>query len=155
LIEDTNIVIPVQMVIKIAVARGGALAMFDNTGRSMVAISGCDADTVHNHINAASSLADISEAEPKVLHMAAFNSPTDFGVSGSTLLIDILTRYINNWVDGVMTRKLRVGTVVHSPCVDPCEETYRSELSTIFAHSFHPPSRCPQSLLNLNMMSTP
>jgi fatty acid synthase len=133
LIEDTNIVIPVQMVIKIAVARGRALAMVDNAGGSMVAISGCDADAVRDHINAASSLADISETEPKALHMAGFNSPTDIGVSGSTLLIDILTRYIDNWVDGVMARKLRVSTAVHSPFVDPCEETYRSELSTIFS----------------------
>jgi|SRR5882762_4532330 len=121
------------MVIKIAIARGRALAMVDNAGGSMVAISGCDADILRDYINAAYSLADISETEPKGLYMAAFNSPIDIGVSGSTLLVDILTRYIDSWVDGITARKLRVSTAVHSPFVDPCEEAYRSELSTVFS----------------------
>jgi fatty acid synthase, animal type len=126
------------MVVKIAVARGRALALVDNTGGSMVAISGCDADTMRDYIDAACLLAGISEKESKTLYMAAFNSPTDIGISGSDLLVDELIRYIGNWVDGVTARKLRVSTAVHSPFVDPCEETYRSELVTIFSQHIGP-----------------
>ena len=137
-VEDVDIVVLMQMVVKIAVARGRALAMVDNTGGSMVAISGCDADTVRDYIDRVSALAGISEAEQQRLYVAAFNSPTDIGVSGSTFLVDLLTRYIDNWVDGVMARKLRVSTAVHSPFVDPCEGTYRSELTTIFSQHSGP-----------------
>ena len=128
----------IQMVVKISVARGRALALVDDTGGSMVAISGCDADTVGDYIEAASSLADTSRSESKRLYMAAFNSPTDISVSGSDLLVDLLTKYIDNWVDGVVARKLRVSTAVHSPFVDPCEDSYRSELTTIFSQHTGP-----------------
>ena len=126
------------MAVKIAVARGRALALVDNTGGSMVAISGCDAGTVRDYIDAASSLAPASGPESKRLYIAAFNSPTDIGVSGSNLLVNLLTKYINNWVDGVTAKKLRVSTAVHSPFVDPCEDSYRSELTTIFSQHTGP-----------------
>jgi fatty acid synthase len=121
------------MVVKIAVARGRALAMVDNVGGAMVAISGCDADAVRDHIEAAISLSDAEEGEGKKLYVAAFNSPTDIGVSGGEALVDTLTSYIEKWVDSVVARKLRVSTAVHSPFVDPCQENYRAELATIFS----------------------
>nr|ART89046.1 polyene polyketide synthase 1 [Agaricomycetes sp.] len=123
---------PRDMVVKIAIARGRALAKVDNVGGAMVAVSGCDAATVKDYVDAASSLAELDEEESKKLYLAAFNSPTDIGVSGSEKLVDILTKHIETWVDGVMARKLRVSTAVHSPYVDPCEEGYRSELAEIF-----------------------
>src|ERR1700691_3126326 len=138
LMEDFDRVPLIQMVVKISVARGRALALVDNTGGSMVAISGCDADTVRDYIEAASSLADTSRPESKRLYMAAFNSPTDISVSGSDLLVHLLTKYIDNWVDGVVATKLRVSTAVHSPFVDPCEDSYRSELTTIFSQHTGP-----------------
>ena len=121
------------MVVKISVARGRALAMVDNIGGTMVAVSGCNAAAVRDHIDAASTLSDQADGEEKKLYMAAFNSPTDIGVSGAEKLIGVLTDYIENWVDGAIARKLRVSTAVHSPFVDPCEEQYRAELSVIFA----------------------
>ncbi|KZT06920.1 polyketide synthase [Laetiporus sulphureus 93-53] len=124
---------PREMVVEIAIARGRALSMVDNTGGGMVAISGCDADAVRDYVDAASSLANLSKEEASKLYMAAFNSPTDIGVSGSELLVDLLTKYIETWVDGVVARKLRVSTAVHSPFVDPCEDVYRAELATIFS----------------------
>jgi fatty acid synthase len=120
------------MVVKIAVARGRALAMVDNIGGAMVAISGCDADAVRDHIEAAISLSDAEEGEGKQLYVAAYNSPTDIGVSGGEALVDTLTSYIEKWVDEVVARKLRVSTAVHSPFVDPCQEKYRAELAAIF-----------------------
>jgi fatty acid synthase, animal type len=128
----------IQMVVKIAVARGRALALVDNTGGSMVAISGCDADTARDYMDAVFSLAGTSEPESKRLYMATFNSPSDMGVSGSDLLIDLLASYIDNWVDGVVATKLRVSTAVHSPFVDACEKSYRSELATIFTQHVGP-----------------
>lgn len=122
------------MVVKIAIARGRALAKVDNIGGAMVAVSGCDAAAVKDYVDAASSLADLDEEESKKLYLAAFNSPTDIGVSGSEKLVDLLTSHIETWVDGVMARKLRVSTAVHSPYVDPCEEIYRAELAKIFKH---------------------
>ncbi|PCH43245.1 ketoacyl-synt-domain-containing protein, partial [Wolfiporia cocos MD-104 SS10] len=124
---------PRDMAVKIATARGRALSKVDNIGGAMVAISGCDADDVRDYIEAASALSELSEEESAKLYMAAFNSPTDIGVSGSELLVDLLTKHIETWVDGVVARKLRVSTAVHSPYVDPCEASYRAELAAIFS----------------------
>lgn len=132
------------MVVKIAIARGRALAMVDNTGGTMVAISGCDADAVRDHADTALALAEYDEHEVDQLYMAAFNSTSDIGVSGSEALVDILISYIKTWVDGVTAHKLRVSTAVHSPFVDPCEKAYRSELTAIFAQ--YPGPHIPTTL---------
>jgi fatty acid synthase, animal type len=122
------------MVVKIAIARGGALCLVDNIGGAMVAISGCDEQTIQDYIDAVVDLSDNPQAGVSdSLYIAARNSPTDFGVSGAEYLVDELTSYIDQWVSGVMARKLRVGTAVHSPYVDPCEAQYRQELYRIFA----------------------
>ncbi|KAK7047807.1 hypothetical protein VNI00_006135 [Paramarasmius palmivorus] len=125
---------PREMVVKIAIARGGALCLVDNIGGAMVAISGCDEQTIQDYIDAVVDLSDNPRAGVSdSLYIAARNSPTDFGVSGAEYLVDELTSYIDQWVSGVMARKLRVGTAVHSPYVDPCEAQYRQELYRIFA----------------------
>ncbi|KAK1215285.1 hypothetical protein PQX77_022103 [Marasmius sp. AFHP31] len=128
---------PREMVIKIAVARGNALRLVDNNGGAMVAISGCDSRVVQDYMDAVISLSDNPNAGvTDSLHIAACNSPTDFGVSGAEYLVDALTDYIHKWVPGISARKLRVGTAVHSPYVDLCEGHYRQDLYRIFsAHS--------------------
>ncbi|KIK63451.1 polyketide synthase [Collybiopsis luxurians FD-317 M1] len=130
-----------EMAVKLAVARGRALTIVDNTGGSMVAISGCSPAAVGDYINTASYLAGMEGEENVQLHVAALNSPSDVGVSGPEKLLDVLTDYINRWVNGATARRLRVSTAVHSPFVDPCEEVYRKELSAIFAE--HPGDHCP------------
>ncbi|KAF9261006.1 polyketide synthase [Marasmius fiardii PR-910] len=123
-----------DMVVKIAIARGGALCLVDNIGGAMVALSGCDAATVQDYIDTIIALSDNPKAGvTDSLHIAARNSPTDFGVSGAEYLVDDLTKYIDTWISGVLARKLRVGTAVHSPYVDACEAQYRQELYRIFA----------------------
>ncbi|ESK85112.1 polyketide synthase [Moniliophthora roreri MCA 2997] len=123
-----------EMIVKIAIARGGALCLVDNNGGAMAAISGCDEQTIQDYINAVVELSDNPRAGvTDSLYIAARNSPTDFGVSGAEYLVDALTSYIDQWVSGVMARKLRVGTAVHSPYVDPCEAQYRQELYRIFS----------------------
>lgn len=69
------------MIVKIAIARGRALAKVDNIDGAMVAVSGCDAAAVKDYVDTASSLADLDEEEFKKLYLAAFKSPTDIGVS--------------------------------------------------------------------------
>ncbi|KAF7792169.1 hypothetical protein EIP86_003199 [Pleurotus ostreatoroseus] len=123
-----------DMVVKIAIARGRALSKVDNTGGTMVAISGCDESNIRDHIAAVSFLGTQTGMPVADLHLAAFNSPTDIGVSGPEAQVDLLRTYIETWVDGVAARKLRVSTAVHSPFVEPCQETYRAELKTIFDH---------------------
>ena len=120
------------MVIKIAAARGRALAIVDKAGGGMAVISGCDASAMIDHIDAASALSDCTGTGMTHLHLAAFNSPTDIGVSGAEKQINVLTGYIDKWVDGVTAQKLRISTAVHSPFVDPCQEQYRAELAAIF-----------------------
>ncbi|KDQ50123.1 hypothetical protein JAAARDRAFT_711195 [Jaapia argillacea MUCL 33604] len=133
---------PREMVIKIAIARGRALKIVDSIGGTMVAISGADAATVQDHIDAAIDIASETVIRPgDALHIAAYNSPTDIGVSGPENLVNELTNFIENWVDGVKATKLRVSTAVHSPYVDPCETTYRAELAQIFAQ--HPGPHIP------------
>ncbi|EPQ51987.1 polyketide synthase [Gloeophyllum trabeum ATCC 11539] len=125
---------PREMVIRIAVARGRALRLVDGIGGSMVAVGGCDADTVQDHIDATMDIAPQGIVEPgDSLYIAAYNSLTDIGVSGPEKLIDELTKFISDWVEGVKATKLRVSTAVHSRYVNPCEETYRRELEAIFA----------------------
>lgn len=121
------------MVVKIAIARGRALSKVDNTGGAMVALSGCDEQSVRDHIAAVSFLSSQSGNPCPDLHLAAFNSPTDIGVSGAEAQIDLLKKYVEYWIDGVVAIKLRVSTAVHSPFVDPCEDMYRNELAAIFA----------------------
>ncbi|CCM00451.1 uncharacterized protein FIBRA_02483 [Fibroporia radiculosa] len=130
-----------EMTVKVAVARGRALGVVDNTGGSMVAMSGCDANTVNDYVDAALSLAGRESQATRQLHLASYNSPTDIGVSGPEEVLDVLSMYIDKWVDGVVARKLRVSTAVHSPFVDPCEDTYRRELAAIF--SAHPGDHSP------------
>lgn len=134
--------VSVQMAVELAVARGHALLLVDNTGGSMVAVSGCGPETVRDYINAALYLAGAECEDPVQLHLAAFNSPFDVGVSGREDLLDVLTDYINRWVDGVSARKLRVSTAVHSPFVDPCEKMYRKEVTAIFSQ--HPGDHGPK-----------
>ena len=122
------------MVVKIAIARGRALSKVDNTGGTMVAISGCDESNIRDHIAAVSFLGTQTGMPVADLHLAAFNSPADIGVSGPEAQVDLLRTYIETWVDGVAARKLRVSTAVHSPFIEPCQETYRAELKTIFDH---------------------
>lgn len=121
------------MVVKIAIARGRALSLVDNTGGAMIAICGCDEQSIRDHIEAVSFLSRQSGTGSIDLHIAAFNSCTDIGVSGPEAHVNLFQNYIKTWVEGVATRKLRVSTAVHSPFVDPCEETYRDELAAIFA----------------------
>ncbi|KAJ6535978.1 hypothetical protein DFH09DRAFT_1043015 [Mycena vulgaris] len=121
-----------EMTVKIAIARGRALALIDNIGGTMVAISGCDAATVQSYIDAVFSLTDLG-ADQQQLYIAALNSPTDVGVSGSTPLVELLTNYISNFSGGATARKLRVSTAVHSPLVDACEAVYRAELELCFS----------------------
>lgn len=50
----------------------------------MVAVLGYDAATMKDNVDTASSLADLDEEESKKKpYLAAFDSPTDIGVSGS------------------------------------------------------------------------
>ncbi|KZT03145.1 FabD/lysophospholipase-like protein [Laetiporus sulphureus 93-53] len=111
-----NGAMPREMVIEIAVARGRALDVVDNTGNAMVAVSGCDTDTVRGYF-----------------YLAAPLSATDNVFSAPEVLIDLFTKYVDTCVKDVITRKLPVTTGVHSPLIDPCEETYRSELAEIFS----------------------
>ncbi|KAL0572907.1 hypothetical protein V5O48_009054 [Marasmius crinis-equi] len=125
---------PREMVIRIAVARGNALRIVDNIGGAMVAISGCDIQAAQDYIDTVISLSDNPNAGvTDSLHIAARNSPTDFGISGAEYLVDALTEYIQRWIPTITARKLRVSTAVHSPYVDPCEEQYRRDLDEIFA----------------------
>ena len=96
-----------------------------------MAISGCDVEAVQNYVEVASALSNPGVNDGKKLYLAAYNSPKDIGVSGSEELVNLLIGYIDKWVDGVVARKLRVSTAVHSPFIDVCEETYRTELATI------------------------
>lgn len=80
------------MVVKIAVSRGRAFTIVDNTGGGMVAVSGCDASAM---IDAASALSDYTGTGMTHLHLASFNSPTDIGVSGAEKQIDVPTSYID------------------------------------------------------------
>ncbi|KDQ58084.1 hypothetical protein JAAARDRAFT_57854 [Jaapia argillacea MUCL 33604] len=133
---------PREMAIKIAIARGRALKIVDSIGGTMVALSGADAQTVQDHIEAAIDIASETIIKPgDALHIAAYNSPTDIGVSGPENLVNELTNFVENWVDGVKATKLRVSTAVHSPYVDPCEIPYRAELAEIFAQ--HPGPHVP------------
>ena len=128
------------MAVKVAIARGRALSLVDNIGGTMVAVSGCDTASVSDHMEATSVLAESKRMNTK-LFMAAYNSPSDIGISGSEDSVALLTSYINTWVEGASARKLRVSTAVHSPYVDPCETSYRMELEAIFAQysgPFHP-----------------
>ncbi|ESK88629.1 polyketide synthase [Moniliophthora roreri MCA 2997] len=140
---------PREMVVKIAVARGAALRLVDNIGGAMVAVSGCDLRTVQDYAEAVVDLSNNPTAGvTDSLHVAARNSPTDFGLSGAEYLVDELAKYIDQWVSGVSARKLRVSTAVHSPYVDACEAQYRQELAAIF--EAHPGTHKP----SLPVMST-
>ncbi|EEB99972.1 hypothetical protein MPER_00207, partial [Moniliophthora perniciosa FA553] len=108
------------MVVKITIARGAALRLVDNIGGGMVAVSGCDLQTVRDYAEAIMDLSNTA-ADADFLHVAARNSPTDFGLSGAENLVNELAKYIDQWVSGVSARKLRVSTAVHSPYVDACE----------------------------------
>lgn len=123
----------------------------------MVAISGCNADAVRDYMDAALSLAGTECGKAGQLHLAAFNSPSDVGVSGPEELLDTLTNYIDRWVDGVTARKLRVSTAVHSPFVNPCEEAYRKELAAIFSEhaSDHFPITPTMSTVTAEFVSEP
>ncbi|KIJ60835.1 polyketide synthase [Hydnomerulius pinastri MD-312] len=127
--------VPRSMAVKIAIARGKALAKVDNTGGGMVAVSGCDADKVRDYAETAITLAglDVDSAGGPQLFLASFNSPTDIGVSGSEKHLEVFASFIERWVSDVVARKLRINTAVHSPFVDPCESQYRRDLATIFA----------------------
>ncbi|KAF9238192.1 polyketide synthase [Melanogaster broomeanus] len=107
--------VPRSMAVKLATARGKALAMVDDTGGGMVVVSGCGADNVRNYAETATVLAGLDEDSPG-LFLASFNSPTDTG-----------------WVGDVVVHKLRINTAVHSPFVDPCETQFRRDLEAIFA----------------------
>ncbi|KAH9940662.1 polyketide synthase [Amylocystis lapponica] len=135
---------PRDLTVKIAIARGRALSLIDNIGGTMVAISGCDAGTVQGYIDAVFALANLATYEEQELYIAALNSPTDVGVSGTTALVELLVNYISNFADGVTARKLRVSTAVHSPLVDACEAVYRAELELCFAQYKGP--FCPTRL---------
>ena len=87
------------MVVKIAIARGRALSKVDNTGGTMVAISGCDESSIRDHIAAVSFLGTQTGMPVADLHLAAFNSPTDIGVSGPEAQVDLLRTYIETWVE--------------------------------------------------------
>ncbi|KAI3605818.1 polyketide synthase [Moniliophthora roreri] len=140
---------PREMVVKIAVARGAALRLVDNIGGAMVAVSGCDLRTVQDYAEAVVDLSNNpTTGVTDSLHVAARNSPTDFGLSGAEYLVDELAKYIDQWVSGVSARKLRVSTAVHSPYVDACETQYRQELAAIF--EAHPGTHKP----SLPVMST-
>ncbi|KIJ60886.1 polyketide synthase [Hydnomerulius pinastri MD-312] len=127
--------VPRSMAVKIAIARGKALAMVDNTGGGMVAVSGCDADKVRDYAETAITLAvqEVDSAGGPQLFLASFNSPTDIGVSGSKKHLEVFASFIERWVSDVVARKLRINTAVHSPFVHPCESQYRRDLATIFA----------------------
>ncbi|CCM04557.1 uncharacterized protein FIBRA_06738 [Fibroporia radiculosa] len=127
--------VPHSMAVKIAIARGKALAMVDNTGGGMVAVSGCDAEKVRDHAEMAVTLAGLGleSADEPQLFLASFNSPTDVGVSGSEKHLEAFASFIERWVGDVVARKLRINTAVHSPFVDPCESQYRRDLADIFA----------------------
>ncbi|EEB93932.1 hypothetical protein MPER_07346, partial [Moniliophthora perniciosa FA553] len=123
---------PREMVVKIAVARGAALRL-----------------TVQDYAEAVVDLSSNPTAGvTDSLHVAARNSPTDFGLSGAEYLVDELAKYIDQWVSSVSARKLRVSTAVHSPYVDACEVQYRQELAAIF--EAHPGTHKP----SLPVMST-
>ncbi|EEB99772.1 hypothetical protein MPER_00465, partial [Moniliophthora perniciosa FA553] len=72
---------PREMVVKIAIARGEALRLVDNIGGAMVAVSGCDLQTVLDHAETITALSDNPKAVVSdSLYVAARNSPTDFGL---------------------------------------------------------------------------
>ncbi|KZT03147.1 FabD/lysophospholipase-like protein [Laetiporus sulphureus 93-53] len=124
---------PREMVIEIAISRGRALAMVDNMGGAMFAVSGCNVDRIRGYADTVASLNKLRKEESSKLYVAAPLSPTDTVFSGSEVLVNLLTKYIDTYVDGVIARKLPVTTGVHSPFVDACEDAYRSELSRIFS----------------------
>ncbi|KAF9237183.1 polyketide synthase [Melanogaster broomeanus] len=124
--------VPRSMAVKLAVARGKALATVDNTGGGMVVISGCDTDKVRNYAESATVFAGLDEGPPQ-LFLASFNSPHDTGVSGAEKHVDAFVSFIKEWVGDVTAHKLRINTAVHSPFVDPCETQFRRDLEAIFA----------------------
>ncbi|KAF9237177.1 polyketide synthase [Melanogaster broomeanus] len=124
--------VPRSMAVKLAIARGKALAMVDNTGGGMVVISGCNADKVRNYVETAIVFAGLGEHSAR-LYLASFNSPNDTGVSGAETHVDAFVSFIKQWVNGVAAHKLRINTAVHSPFVDPCETQFRRDLEAIFA----------------------
>ncbi|KAF9242059.1 polyketide synthase [Melanogaster broomeanus] len=124
--------IPRSMAVKLAIARGKALAMVDNTGGGMVVVSGCDAEKVRNYAETATILAGLDQTSPQ-LFLASFNSPTDTGVSGAEEYVDAFASFIKKWVGDVVAQKLRINTAVHSPFVNPCESQFRRDLEAIFA----------------------
>ncbi|KAF9237185.1 polyketide synthase [Melanogaster broomeanus] len=124
--------VPRSMAVKLAVARGKALATVDNTGGGMVVVSGCDAEKVRNYAETATVFAGLDEDSPR-LFLASFNSPNDTGVSGAEVHVDAFVSFIKEWVGEVAAHKLRINTAVHSPFVDPCETQFRRDLEAIFA----------------------
>ncbi|KAL4254858.1 hypothetical protein ABKN59_004677 [Abortiporus biennis] len=124
---------PRDMVVKISIARGRALKLVDSIGGAMAAVSGADAKTVQDHIDATTDLSVNASQPGDSLYIAAYNTNTDVGVSGPEYLVNDLTKFIDRWTEGVKATKLRVSTAVHSPYVEPCREVYRSELEKIFA----------------------
>ncbi|KAF9235665.1 polyketide synthase [Melanogaster broomeanus] len=124
--------VPRSMAVKLAIARGKALAMVDNSGGGMVVISGCDADQLRNYAKTAIIFAGLDEHSPQ-LFLASFNSPNDTGVSGAETHVDAFVSFIKEWVGDVAAHKLRINTAVHSPFVDPCETQFRRDVAAIFA----------------------
>ncbi|KAF9239502.1 polyketide synthase [Melanogaster broomeanus] len=124
--------VPRSMAVKLAIARGKALAIVDNTGGGMVAVSGCDADEVRNHAETAIVFAGLAK-ESLQLFLASFNSPNDTGVSGAEKHVDAFVNFIKEWMSDVTAHKLRINTAVHSPFVDPCEAQFRRDVAAIFA----------------------
>ncbi|KAF9237180.1 polyketide synthase [Melanogaster broomeanus] len=84
--------VPRSMAVKLAIARGKALAMVDNTGGGVVVVSGCDADKVRNYVETATVFAGLEEDSPQ-LFLATFNSPNDTGVSGAEKHVDAFTQF--------------------------------------------------------------
>ncbi|KZT03148.1 FabD/lysophospholipase-like protein [Laetiporus sulphureus 93-53] len=145
---------PREMAVEIAIARGRALAMVDSTGGAMFAVSGCDIDTVHGYADVVSSFTQL-EKEANKLYMVSPLSPTTTVFSGSEVLIDLLVKYIDTEVDGVVARKLPVSTGVHSPLVNSCEDAYRTELARIFSRYAGPfiPSTLDMSMVTAEFRS--
>ncbi|KAJ8483173.1 hypothetical protein ONZ45_g14697 [Pleurotus djamor] len=123
---------PLDMTIKISIARGRALDKTSGAGGSMVAVSGCNETDLRYYIQAVFSMLGDTPDPQDFLELATYNSSSDFAVSGSEKLVDMLIDFLRRWVPSAVARKLRVGTAPHSSMIDRCEVTFRAEVQAIF-----------------------
>lgn len=110
--------------IRLAIARSRALCTLHTVGGTMAAL-GTSAESATELINETLLSQGISSG----LWLSAENSVAAVSVSGKKELIAALVELATS--KGIFARQLRVGGPYHSPLVDTCESSFRSEVDQI------------------------